>query len=143
MPEEQPGREELKPFPSHSLCRDVLIQLSLPSHRHQETALTFSLFSSCSKGWKASVSRESEWFLFRAGLEPSRLCYNTEGTVQDCSSPCTSTFQALKGLTKTGKPLTTDFAHPVQESSADILVQGPKCFSAAVMEPHHRNFRLN
>lgn len=58
----------------------------LPQDHHKETALTFSLFSSCSKGWKASVSTESVWFLFRAGLEPSRFCCNTEGTAQDWAS---------------------------------------------------------
>lgn len=50
----------------------------------QKATLTFSLFSSCSNSWKESLSRESEWFLFRAGLDPRRLCYNihTEVPVQ-------------------------------------------------------------
>lgn len=73
-------------FPVQGCANPAVPPLPRDHHRQQETTLTFSLFSSCSKGWKASVSRESEWFLFRAGLEPSRLCYNTEGTIQDCAS---------------------------------------------------------
>lgn len=107
VPEVQPGRERLKPFPPRSPCRDVLIQLSPPPHGiitgNRKQHLHFPYFHPVPKAGKHQCPESQSGFSSERGWSPAGFATTQKGQFRTVHQSLHKHKLSTKGVNKDWK----------------------------------------